>query len=185
MMICRMLQGAMEAQLDRHGAIQSARLQQHLQSCPACRLWLQSHQQLERRLQIPQPCPVSPARISRLQAQLQQRLSESPAAAGQRTWRPAVRFAAAVLLLAAGLGLLYVYQSRTAQLPSGAADVLQLMTPSGGWQQIPRWAALSEQPIRTELGNLAADARGAMHFLVNCIPSGSLCAAQTDAAAPD
>ncbi|MBP8606202.1 MAG: hypothetical protein KBI46_10245 [Phycisphaerae bacterium] len=183
-MICRMLQWAMEGQLDRHGAIQSPPLLRHVQHCPACSRWLQTHQQLQRRLQHPLPSPVSPARISRLQARLQQRLSEA-GRIRKAPFRPAaLQSAAAVLLLGAGIGLLYVYYAPTAPVSSGAADALQLITPAAGWQQIPQWAALSEQPLRTEVSNLAADARRAMQFLVTCLPAGGVPAGLSDAA-PD
>jgi hypothetical protein len=170
----------MESQLDRDGAIRSPRLQRHLQSCSKCAAWLQKRRQLEDYLQAPSACPVSPAKLQHLQMQIQEILAHQPskhsgADAAKRTtfnFGPIVRTAAAIVLLGAGLFGLYEYQSHQDKSGSGALDPSQLVTNSAAWhEQLGQWAGLSEQPIRIEVSNLAADARAGIIFLKNCIPT--------------
>lgn len=179
-MICRIFQWRMEAQLDRDGAIRSFHLQQHLKNCPECSAWFQTYRQLENCLQKPLVVQSDPARMKHVRLYIQQRLAhQAPVQPSTNVSRntairlgPVMQTAAAMVLLGAGLWIVYVSQSGHDQSGSEIAFMARQVTSSTALNpRIPQWAALPEQPIRQEVYNLAEDAQAAVTFIANCIPT--------------
>ncbi len=176
-MFCRHYQSAIQNDLDEFGNIRRPILIGHLQKCSGCRAFYHQIKDMEEQLRAEPSTIIAEEQVHRIRAVVQQRLAEDmPTQSTLSDLRPftPIRFgygltAAAAVLLVSLLGIYYFHRTPPGPSADPAAQFVSQATVLQN--SIGLLAGYPEQSLQTEIQKLAGDARMAVNFIAECIPS--------------